>query len=95
MLVEIKQIRVEYLRISKTGKTHGYFRIRDVALLQCDSCNTQFERRVSQMDYRRLSPEYTHVCPKCNQKQFAQQKGAEGRKFWNTTVDLDIDIDKI
>ena len=47
------------------------------------------------MDHRRLSPEYTHVCPNCNPKQYAQSKGVERRRFWNTTVDLDIDIDKI
>jgi hypothetical protein len=47
------------------------------------------------MDYRRLDAGYTHVCPNCKPKQFAQNKGVESRRFWNTTADLDIGIDKI
>lgn len=95
MLIEVRQIQVEYTRTSKNKKTHTYFRARNVALLQCDACSKQFERRVSQMDPRRLNSKYSHVCADCNPKQFAQKKGVEGRKFWNTTVDLDIDIDTI
>lgn len=95
MLLEIKQVRIEYTRLSKHGTKHSYFRNRSMAVLKCDSCSSTFERAVKQMDHRRLSPEYTHVCPNCNPKKYAQSKGAESRRFWNTTVDLDIDIDKI
>ena len=95
MLIEIHQIQVEYTRTSKNKKTHKYYRNQSVALLQCDACNKQFERRVSQMDPRRLNSKYVHVCPECNPKKFAQKKGVEGRRFWNTTVDLDLDIDSI
>ena len=95
MLVQIYQVQTEHSRISKNGKTHSYFRNQKIAVLLCDCCKTKFERPVREMDHRRLSTEYTHVCPKCNQKSFAQSKGADSRRFWNTTVDLDIDLDKI
>jgi hypothetical protein len=95
MLIEVYQVRVEYTRTSKHNKSHKYFRSHNMALLKCDACGNQFERRVSQMDPRRLNSKYVHVCSGCNPKQFAQSKGVEGRRFWNTTVDLDIDIDKI
>ena len=92
MLLEIYQVRIEYSRLSKAGKSHAYFRNRKVALLQCDCCGVRFERPVKQMDHRRLTHEHTHVCPRCNPKQFAQNKSAESRRFWNTTVDQDIDL---
>lgn len=47
------------------------------------------------MDRRRLTEEHVHVCQSCDQKQYAQRKGAESRRFWNTTVDLDKDIGSI
>ena len=95
MLLEIKQVRIEYTRLSKNGTPHTYFRNRSVAVLKCDSCSTTFERSVKEMDHRRLSTEHTHVCSNCNPKQYAQRKAVESRRFWNTTVDLDIDLDKI
>jgi len=95
MLLEIKQVRTEYTRLSKNGAEHTYFRNRSMAILKCDSCASTFERAIKQMDHRRLGSEYTHVCPNCNPKRFAQSKGVESRRFWNTKLDLDIDIDKI
>ena len=95
MFIEIFQIHVEYSRPSKNGKIHTYFRKHDIARLLCDSCKKEFERRVSQMDHRRLTYGYTHVCPNCNPKKFAQQKGVEARHFWNTTVDLDVDLNSV
>jgi hypothetical protein len=44
------------------------------------------------MDPKRLSDEYAHVCPSCDNKRFAQSKGVERRRFWNITVDSDLDI---
>ena len=95
MLIEIKQVRTEYTRLSKNGNKHVYFRNRNMAVLKCDCCTITFERPVREMDTKRLGAGYTHVCPNCNPKQFAQSKGVECRRFWNTTVDLDVDIDKI
>jgi hypothetical protein len=44
------------------------------------------------MDPKRLSNEYAHVCSGCDSKRFAQTKGVERRRFWNITVDSDLDI---
>lgn len=95
MLVKLYQIQIEHVRNSKHGIGHKYYRARRMALLKCDCCGIQFERRVSDMDHRRLTTKHLHVCPSCDQKQFAQTKAVESRNFWNTTVDLDIDVDSI
>ena len=95
MLLKVYLQKKEYTRKSKNGHIHTYYRNQSVAVLKCDSCNIEFERPVKKMDHRRLGSEYTHVCPNCNPKQFAQNKGVESRRFWNTTVDLEIEIDKI
>jgi hypothetical protein len=93
MLIEIYQIQIGYSRQSKYGTVHTYSRNRKIAVLQCDCCMTRFERRVSNMDHRRLTVNHTHVCENCQPKKFAQNKAVESRNFWNTTVDLDIDLD--
>ena len=95
MLLEIQQVQTEYSRASKSGVEHCYVRTHKIALLQCDSCKVQFTRRVRDMDPRRLTAEHVHVCAACNPKQYAQRKGVESKRFWNTTVDLDQDIDAI
>ena len=95
MLIEIQQTRQEYQRLSKRGTAHTYVRTHKVALLQCDCCELRFTRRIRDMDPRRLTTAHSHVCGECNQKQYAQSKGVESKKFWNTTVDLDQDIDSI
>lgn len=95
MLIAIRQAKKEYSRLSKQGNAHIYFRTHEVAVLQCDCCGTQFERRVRDMDRRRLTIEHVHVCDHCDQKQYAQSKGVESRRFWNTTADLDKDIGSI
>ena len=95
MLIEIYNLRTEYARTSKQGTAHSYFRTRKMARLSCDSCKAVFERPVGNMDHRRLTESHIHVCPNCDAKRFAQSKGAESRRFWGTTVDLDIDIDEL
>jgi hypothetical protein len=95
MLIEIRQVKKEFQRVSKQGNSHQYYRIHQVAVLRCDCCKVQFERRVRDMDRRRLTVEHTHVCNTCDQKRYAQNKGVENKRFWNTTVDLDRDIDSI
>lgn len=95
MLVEIREVQIEYSRLSKAGIPHHYIRTHKVAVLTCDCCSSQFERRVRDMDPRRLTKDHTHVCSSCSQKKYAQNKGVENRRFWNTTVDLDKDIDDL
>lgn len=95
MLIEIQKVKKEYQRLSKQGKSHSYFRTHEVAVLRCDCCAVQFERRTRDMDPRRLTADQAHVCNTCDQKRYAQRKGVENRRFWNTTVDLDQNIDSI
>lgn len=64
-------------------------------MFRCDNCQSIFKREVGSVDPKRLSNNYYHVCTDCNPKQFAQKKGIENRKFWNTSVDSDLDISKI
>lgn len=95
MLLEIYHVRIEYSRSSKQGRSHTYFRTRKMARLLCDSCQSIFERPAGQMDHRRLTQDHTHICPNCDAKRFAQGKGVENRRFWNTTVDLDKNLDDL
>jgi len=92
MLIEIIQVQTEYTRTSKTGQVHKYCRRRKEARLRCDSCGQDFTRPVGKIDPKRLSNEYSHVCSNCDPKRFAQSKGVERRRFWNITVDSDLDI---
>jgi hypothetical protein len=94
VIVEIKKIKTEYTRLSKSGKSHAYTRYKKVAVLRCDRCSVLFERAVGNMDKKRASNDYKHVCANCNPKQFAQTVGVKNRNFWNMPVDTDIDITK-
>lgn len=94
MIIEIRKIKTEYTRLSKTGVVHTYYRNKTVVLLKCDSCYTVFERDQGAMDKKRITNNFYHVCPNCDSKRFAQKAGVESRKFWNIHVDSDIDISK-
>lgn len=95
MFVKTIQIKETYTRTSKLNQTHSYTRTKTLALFECDDCGANFQRPLGQMDYRRLSNEYGHVCPNCNPKRFAQKRGAERRKIWNLPADSDLKITEI
>jgi len=95
MFLSTKKIVMHYIRKSRLGVEHSYSRTRTIAVLKCDGCDCIFEREQGKMNHRRASDGYQHVCPNCNQKQFAQSKGAESRKLWNLPVDSDIKISKL
>ncbi len=95
MFQETKIVTTEYTRNSKEGRSHTYKRNKTVAIFRCDNCDSLFERELGKMDHRRLSNGYFHVCPKCNPKKFAQEKGAERRSIWDLPVDSELDIGKI
>lgn len=92
MFIETKKITAQYIRNSKSGIKHSYSRTKTLAIFQCDSCYTEFSRELGKIDHRRLNNEYFHVCPTCNQKQFAQKQGVERRTLWNLPVDSDRKI---
>jgi hypothetical protein len=92
MYIGTKKIVKQYQRASKHGLTHTYKRIVTIVVFTCDSCGITFERSQGQVDPRRCNNDYYHVCPNCDTKQFAQSKGVERRRMWNTPVNSDIRI---
>lgn len=95
MILETKKVVTEYKRQSKLGVEHAYSRSKTVALIECDSCNSSFERELGKMDHRRLDNHYFHVCPNCSPKRFAQKKGVERRTIWNLPADSEVDISRL
>jgi hypothetical protein len=94
MLIETKKITTEYTRASKCNKSHTYTRTKTVVVIQCDNCQSLFEREQGKMSKKRISLDYYHVCVTCDPKRFAQKRGVERRKLWNLSADSDVDITK-
>jgi len=95
MFIKIKKLLTEYTRLSKSGKEHTYTRLKSYVELECDCCNSIFERALSRMDHKRLDNQYHHVCSNCDAKRFAQKKGVERRRLWDTPVDSDLNIGRL
>ena len=95
MLITTRKVKTKHTRLSKNKKSHTYTRYKIVAVFECDSCKSLFERDQGSMDKKRISGNFLHVCSNCNQKQFAQQAGVKSRKFWNIPADSDTDITKL
>jgi hypothetical protein len=90
-----KEIRtMEYLRTSKLGVEHSYTRSKTVALFRCDNCNDTFERDLKQIDYRRLSNNYFHVCSNCDAKRFAKRKAVERKAIWDMPASSTLPVGK-
>jgi hypothetical protein len=81
-----------YMRRSKLGKQHTYNRKKRMVLLQCDNCETEFNRPRGSMDPKRISNNYFHVCENCDSKIFAQAKGVESRKVWQADASSNLKI---
>jgi len=75
-----------YMRRSKRGKTHAYYRNKTVIIFRCDCCQGVFNRDKGDMDPKRLTNNFYHVCGDCDAKKFAQEKGVEARKIWDMPV---------
>lgn len=95
MYIETKKIRVEYTRTSKLKNAHPYSRTQTWLVLQCDNCESLFERLLSSMDSKRKSNRYYHVCSNCDAKRFAQKKGVDRRKLWDLPVDSETELGRI
>ena len=90
-----KEIRtLEYIRTSKLGMEHSYTRSKTVALFRCDNCNDTFERDLKQIDYRRLSNNYFHVCSNCDAKRFAKRKAVERKAIWDMPASSTLPVGK-
>lgn len=92
MIIETKRVTTQYKRDSKLKNAHPYSRTKTVIVIQCDNCKSLFERLQGTMDRKRINNDYFHVCPNCNPKQFAQQKGVDRRTIWNLPVNSDLKI---
>lgn len=75
-----------YMRVSKRGKTHAYYRNKQVVIFKCDCCQSVFHRDKGDIDPKRLNNNFYHVCSDCDSKRFAQEKGVEARKIWDIPV---------
>lgn len=95
MLIGTSKQTQTFYRKSKTGVEHKYTRTKTLVNLICDSCQMPFVREQGRMDPRRLSKQYFHVCPNCDAKKFAQEKGLERRRLWSLTADKDLDISQL
>jgi len=94
MFLGTKKTKSEYTRKSKLGKSHTYSRIKTVAKLQCDNCDSVFTRDLKKISRKRLSNNYFHVCNRCDAKRFAQRKGVENKQIWNEPAASDLPIYK-
>jgi len=92
MIIETKRVTSTHTRYSKLKNAHSYSRTKTMVVIQCDCCQSLFEREKGTMDYRRLDNNYFHVCVNCNPKRFAQQKGVERRTIWNLPVTSELKI---
>ena len=95
MFLKEYTVKTKHTRKSKTGKQHEYFRHCTYAVFRCDNCGSEFERARGNMDPKRLSNNYFHVCPNCDSKRFAQKRGATKRTVWDLKASSDIPIWKI
>ena len=84
----------QYVRISKLGIEHTYTRRKTVAVFRCDNCDSEFARDLKNIDYRRLSNNYFHVCSNCDAKKFAQRKGVERKQIWDMPASSTLPVGK-
>lgn len=85
----------EYTRTSKNGNIHTYKRSRRTVFFICDNCDREFSRPREQMDPKRLSNNYFHVCPDCNSKKFAQRRSIERKKSWDLLASSSLPVSRL
>lgn len=85
----------QYERTSKLGVSHKYTRCKTVLIFRCDNCDREFARDRANMDPKRVSNNYFHICPNCDAKRFAQRKGVEKRKIWDMPASSMMPIGKL
>jgi len=95
MFIREFQEETRHVRKSKLGAEHPYTRKRTYAVFRCDSCDVEFTRPRGDMDPKRLSNSYFHVCKTCDSKKFAQKKGVEQKQKWNMTASSSTPISKL
>jgi len=83
MYISTEFVNTPHYRKSKYGTMHTYMRKKSVLVMRCDSCQSVFRRDKGNMDPKRVSDKYYHVCGSCDAKKFAQSKGVEARRVWD------------
>ncbi len=94
MFIKKEQIKTRFTRKSKLGIEHEYFRTKTVLMFRCDNCDELFSRDSKNIDPRRISNNFFHVCSNCDPKRFAQKKGVERRTVWDMNVSTDLPVRK-
>jgi hypothetical protein len=94
MFLKTKIQQTQYVRLSKLGHEHVYYRNKTVAEFLCDACGETFERDLKQMQAKRLSNNYFHCCAHCDSKRFAQRKGVERKKIWDMPASVELPVGK-
>lgn len=94
MFIQTKRTQTAYTRCSKLGVGHTYYRCKTVAYFRCDNCDGDFTRDLKQVDRKRLSNNYFHVCGNCDAKKFAQRKGVEQKKIWDMPASTNLPVGK-
>lgn len=94
MFIKKVKHRTTYTRRSKTGVLHEYYRDKTVASFMCDDCGKEFTRDLKNMDSKRLSDHYFHVCGNCDAKRFAQRKGVERKRIWDMPASSTLPVNK-
>jgi len=94
MFIRQETQTIEYVRTSKLGKEHTYKRNKTVAVFRCDNCDNGFERDLKNIDHRRLSNNYFHVCSNCDAKRFGQKRAVEKKKIWDMPASSTLPINK-
>jgi len=95
MIVSQEKVKTKYVRESKSGKSHEYYRYKTIINLCCDNCDNFFVRDRGSMNPNRLNNNYFHVCENCDSKKFAQKKGVERKQVWNMSASSSMPIGKL
>jgi len=95
MYIKEYKVKTRHTRVSKTGKEHLYKRELTMCVFRCDNCDIEFERPRGNIDPKRLSNSYFHVCSNCDSKKFAQKKGVEQKQKWKLSASSDLPISKL
>jgi hypothetical protein len=95
MFIRTSTVNTEHVRTSKLGIKHKYHRVKTIVHFRCDNCNNSFTRFKGDIDPKRLSNNYFHVCSDCDAKRFAQQKGVERKRVWDLPASSTLPIGKL
>lgn len=94
MFIRLERRQTTHMRPSKLGLLHEYSRLKQVAVMRCDQCDTVFERDLKHIDKKRLDDNYFHCCGSCDSKKFGQKKSVESKKIWDMPAGTDLPVGK-